>query len=162
MDIKKIATLGLALALATSLAACGSGSSASTATDAGSSTEATATDTTASSDSGFDAVDFYYADGSFWRGSVETTEATAYGTAGGTEAMEDIAFLEDGTCTLTPCSGHEDLLTGEGTWEGDASSVTVTIDGAEIVFTAVDDNTLSANAADFGIEGFDVVTFVLY
>jgi len=161
---KILVALMLAAVLAVPLAACG-GSSDSSSSDTSTDTAAEATtDDAAASDSDFDAAYFYCADGSFWRGSVETTGQTVYGTAGGTEPMEDVQFMEDGTCTITPNENHTDLLTDStATWEGTESEVTITTtDGATITLTVVDDSTLEGTASDFGIADFDVITFVLY
>lgn len=98
-----------------------------------------------------------------WRASVETTGNTVYGNFAGNEYMLDLVLDEDGTATCTPLESHEDLLAGEGTWTAsDDSAVTVTIDGKDIVLTVIDDATMEGNPTDFGIEGFDVLSFEYY
>ena len=98
-----------------------------------------------------------------WRASVETTGNTVYGNFTGNEYMLDLVLTEDGTATCTPLEGHEDLLGGEGTWTAvDDSAVKVSIDGKDITLTVIDDATMEGNPADFGIEGFDVLSFEYY
>ena len=146
----------LSVALCAPLAACGSSSGSNGGSTASSST-ATTTATTSSS---FDANKFYAGQ---WRGSVEITGQTVYGTAGGNEQMLDVILNDDGTCEVKPLEAHADLLTDTGTWEGTESDVTLTLSkGTTIKLTVVDQATLSGNAADFGIADFDTINFDFY
>lgn len=112
------------------------------------------------SSSDFDAVAFY---NGTWRGSVETTGQTVYGTAGGSEQMIDVILNEDGTAETKPCKNHEDLLTEEGTWEAaDDKSVTVKLPSGDITLTVVDETNMTGDPTDFGIDGFDQLDFTLY
>ena len=143
-----------AAALCMPLAACGGSSSGSA--DAGS-TEAASTEAAGPSD---EAKEFFTGQ---WRGSVEITGETVYGTAGGNEQMLDVIFADDGTVQVAPLEAHADLLSAEGTWEGDPSaSVTLHLEDRDITITVVDSATLQANAADFDIEGFDTINFDFY
>ena len=154
---KSIVALAAAATLVLPLAACGGTSTGSNnaAKDSGTAS------TQQSSD--FDAVAFYAGEtDSTWRASVETTGATAYGNVAGSEPMLDLIINADGTCSTEPLENHKDLLTAEGTWEGTESELTLTLDGATVALTVVDDTTLTGNPADFGIEGFDELTFTLY
>mgnify|MGYP007105543503 CR=1 FL=1 len=154
MKNTKIAiALASALALGMPLAGCAS----SSASDSGSTTTAAAS----SSQSGdFDAASFYTGT---WRASVETSGTSVYGTTSGSEPMTDVIFSEDGTCEIKPLEAHKDLLTTTGTWEGTDSEVTITTaEGKTITLTVKDDTSLTANPSDFGIDGFDTMTFVLY
>ena len=112
-------------------------------------------------DANFDA---YAVFGGQWRGSVEGAgDQTPYGTNNGAEPMLDVYLNEDGTCSVEPLEAHKDLLTEEGTWSADdAASVTLSLPSGDITLTAVDDITLEADPTAFGIEGFDVLTLVLY
>lgn len=108
----------------------------------------------------FDAAKFYAGK---WRGAVEVSGTSVYGTTSGSESMLDVNVEEGGTFTIEPLEAHKDLLATDGTWEGSDSELTLaTVDGKQIKLTVVDDTTLSANPADFGIDGFDKITFVLY
>lgn len=145
------------------LVGCG-GSSSSTSTDTSSSSSATTTTTTSDSSSStsssdFDANAFYVGQ---WRGSVEITGQTVYGTAGGTEQMLDVIINEDGTCEVTPLEAHADLLTDTGTWEGTEDELTLHLTDKDITLTVVDKATLEGNAADFGISDFDTIDFDFY
>ena len=150
MKKQLIVAAACALALGLPLAGC-NGSSDATTGDNGSST------TSESSD--FDAVDAYYGQ---WRGSVEITGQTVYGTAGGTEQMLDVELNEDGTCEVVPLEAHADLLTDEGTWEGTEDEITLHLSSKDIVLTVVDSATLSADAADFDIADFETINFDFY
>ncbi len=98
-----------------------------------------------------------------WRASVETSGNTVYGNVAGKEPMLELVLTEDGTATVTPLEGHEDLLSGEGTWEAaDDTAVTVKLDSADITLSVIDDANMEGDAADFGIEGFDVLNFEYY
>lgn len=108
----------------------------------------------------FDAAKFYAGK---WRGAVEVSGTSVYGTTSGSESMLDVNVEEGGTFTIEPLEAHKDLLATDGTWEGSDSELTLaTVDGKQIKLTVVDDTTLSANPADFGIDDFDKITFVLY
>ena len=143
----------LAMTLALPLAACG-GTPAATGDDGG--TDAPA----ASEDGGFDAVDAYWGQ---WRGSVEITGTTVYGTAGGTEAMLDLNLEQDGTCTVEPVEAHADLPTDSGTWEGTESEITLHLETAgDVTLTVVDSVTCEGDAHAFGIADFDTIQFDFY
>lgn len=141
----------MALALSLSVVACDSSSST---TDDSSNSE-----TTTSEDGEFDAVEAYWGQ---WRGSVETTGETVYGTAGGTEPMLDVYLEEDGSCTVEPLEAHADLLTDEGTWEGTEDTITLHLSSGDIVLTVVSGTTLEGDAADFDIADFDTINFDFY
>ena len=148
---KNILVVGaLAVTLALPLAACG-GTPAATGDNGGS-------DAPAASESGdFDAVDAYWGQ---WRGSVEITGTTVYGTTGGTEAMLDLNLAEDGTCTVEPVEAHADLPTDSGTWEGTESEITLHLETAgDVTLTVVDSVTCEGDAHAFGIADFDTIQF---
>ena len=151
---KNILVVGaLAVTLALPLAACG-GTPAATGDDGGTGAPA------ASEDGGFDAVDAYWGQ---WRGSVEITGTTVYGTAGGTEAMLDLNLAEDGTCTVEPVEAHADLPTDSGTWEGTESEITLHLETAgDVTLTVVDSVTCEGDAHAFGIADFDTIQFDFY
>ena len=154
MNKKLIVSAGLMVALSMPLVGCG-GQQAPAAQ-----AETTTDDKAAQSSSDFDAVAFY---NGTWRGSVETTGQTVYGTAGGSEQMVDVILNEDGTAQTKPCKNHEDLLTEEGTWEAtDDKSVTVKLPSGDIVLTVVDETNMTGDPTAFGIDGFDVLNFTLY
>lgn len=145
------------------LAGCGS-SSTSTSTTSDSSSQTTSSQSASSSSSSssssdFDANAFFVGQ---WRGSVQTTGETVYGTAGGTEAMLDVICNEDGTCEVQPLESHADLLSDTGTWEGTESELTLHLSSKDITIKVVDDTSLQGTASDFGIDGFDTIDFVLY
>ena len=151
---KQIITVMTVAALSLPLMACGT-SGGTTATTDGETT------TTAEQSTADDDLMAFFA--GTWRASVETTGNTVYGNFAGNEYMLDLVLTEDGTATCTPLEGHEDLLTGEGTWNAaDDSAMTVTINGKDITLTVIDDATLEGNPTDFGIEGFDVLSFEYY
>ena len=128
-------------------------SDSSTSTPAGDSTEQSQTEE-------FDAVDAYWGQ---WRGSVETSGTSVYGTTGGTEGMLDINLEQDGTCTVEPLETHADLLSDTGAWEGTESQVTLHLDSAgDIVLEVVDSVTLEGDASLFDISDFDTITFSFY
>ena len=143
----------LAMTLALPLAACG-GTPAATGDNGG-------TDAPAASESeGFDAVEAYWGQ---WRGSVEITGTTVYGTAGGTEAMLDLNLAEDGTCTVEPVEAHADLPADSGTWEGTESEITLHLETAgDVTLTVVDSVTCEGDAHAFGIADFDTIQFDFY
>lgn len=109
-----------------------------------------------SEQSDFDAVDAYWGK---WRGSVEITGTTVYGTAGGTEPMLDVNLNEDGTCEVVPLEAHADLLSDEGTWDGTESEITLHLSSGDVVLTVVDKVTCEADAAAFDIADFDTIQF---
>ena len=146
----------LAMALSMPLVACGNASSG-TSSNSGTTTATEQKSDTKTSD--FDANGFYAGQ---WRGSVETTGQTVYGTAGGTEQMLDVFLNEDGTAETKPCKNHEDLLTATGTWTLDGDTVTLELDGKTITMTIENDNAMSADPTQFGIDGFDSMEFALY
>ena len=149
---RQIIALVAAAALAMPLMACGT-SGGTSETDTSSSTE--------SEQGTNDELAEFYA--GTWRASVETSGNTVYGNVAGKEYMLDLVLEEDGTATVTPLEGHEDLLTGEGTWTAsDESAVTITIDSTTIELTVIDDATIEADPTDFDIDGFDVLTFEYY
>lgn len=140
----------LACALGLPLAGC-SDSPSSTAVD-DSSTQGQTED--------FDAVSAYWGQ---WRGSVETSGTSVYGTTGGTEGMLDINLGQDGTCSVDPLETHADLLSDTGTWEGSESEITLHLDSAgDITLRVVDSVTLEADASAFEISDFDTITFSFY
>lgn len=151
---KTVLALALAATLALPLAACGGGTAASG--DAGSNDAAT----TATAEASDEAKEFFAGQ---WRGSVEVTGQTVYGTAGGNEQMLDVNFADDGTVTVVPLEAHADLLNAEGTYEGDpATSVTLHLGDRDITLTVVDSATLQGNAADFDIADFETINFDFY
>lgn len=153
MKNMKIAQLFGAAALALALAACGGG--AAPAQDSGDAAEGEATEAEAVE------TDYSFFAGQ-WRGSVEVTGETVYGTAGGNEQMLDVVFGDDGTVEVTPLEAHADLLTDSGTYEGTESEVTLHLSSGDITLTVVDNATMQGNAADFGIDGFDTINFDFY
>ena len=152
--MKKQLVLAAACALAISmpLVGCGGNGGSGTTTD-----DATATQSDAGGD--FDAVEAYWGQ---WRGSVEITGQTVYGTAGDTEQMLDIQLNEDGACEVVPLEAHADLLTDEGTWEGTEDEITLHLSSKDIVLTVVGSAKLEGNAADFDIADFDTINFDFY
>lgn len=151
---KTVLAVALAATLALPLTACGSGSA--TSADGGSA-ETTAAQPAGASD---EAKEFFTGQ---WRGSVEVTGQTVYGTAGGNEPMLDVIFADDGTVTVVPLEAHADLLNAEGTYEGDPStSVTLHLGDRDITLTVVDTATLQGNAADFDIADFETIIFDFY
>ena len=155
---QKALVLAVAAALAMPLAACGGSNSPST-TDTKSDSAATAT--TGKSDSSSKEKDASYYAGQ-WRGSVETTGQTVYGTAGGSEQMLDVYLNEDGTAETKPGKNHEDLLAATGTWTLDGDTVNLELDGKSITMKIENDNAMSADPTQFGIDGFDSIEFALY
>lgn len=153
MNKKQLIAAVLTATIALPLAACG-GSSAGSTTTTGSGAA-----TTSSSAKEKDAA--YYA--GTWRGSVATTGTSVYGTTGGSEQMIDVILNEDGTCETKPCKNHEDLVTDTGTWELDGTTVKVKLSGGtEATLTIENDNAMSGDPKDFGIDGFDQIDFALY
>ena len=149
---QKAIVLAVAVALALPLAACGGSTGSGSDASAGSAT-------TSSSAKEKDAA--YYA--GTWRGSVATTGTSVYGTTGGSEQMIDVILNEDGTCETKPCKNHEDLVTDTGTWELDGTTVKVKLSGGtEATLTIENDNAMSGDPKEFGIDGFDQIDFALY
>ena len=158
---KTICAVAVALALALPLAGCSSSTSSTTddSTDDTATEEEASDDAEDAEDDSFDAVAFYEGQ---WRAVVETSADSPYGTTAGTESMLDVYIEEDGTCSVVPLEDHADLLTDEGTWEGDETTLTLHLTDGDITITVVDDKTLTADPTDFGIDGFDELTLVLY
>ena len=152
--------IALALVLAVALPVAGCSSTTDTAgTDSDATSEEEATTEEDAEDDAFDAAAFYEGK---WRGGVELTGSTVYGDVTGTEQMLDVDVSADGTCTVTPLDGHEDLLTDSGTWEGTETTLTLHLTSGDIEMTVVSDYALVGDSADFGIDGFDEINFVLY
>ena len=155
---QKAFVLAVVAALAMPLAACGnSGSSTSTATKS----ETTTTQSSSSSSDSKTKDASYYA--GQWRGSVEMTGQTVYGTAGGFEQMLDVNLAEDGTCEVVPLEAHADLLNDKGTWEGTAVKLTLHLEKAgDIELTSSGKNSLEGDAHAFDIADFDTIQFDFY
>ena len=129
----------LAMALSMPLVACGNASSG-TSSNSGTTTATEQKSDTKTSD--FDANGFYAGQ---WRGSVEMTGQTVYGTAGGFEPMLD------------------DLLNDKGTWEGTADKLTLHLEKAgDIELTVSGKATLEGDAHAFDIADFDTIQFDFY
>ena len=109
--------------------------------------------------SDFDAVEAYWGQ---WRGSVETTGESIYGSTSGNEQMLDVNLEQDGTCSVEPLEAHADLLTDEGTWEGTESEIVLHLSSGDITLSVVGSNALEGNAADFDIADFDTINFAFY
>ena len=107
----------------------------------------------------FNAIATYYGQ---WHGAVETSGDSVYGTMGGEEAMLDLYLNDDGTCSVEPVEAHADLLTDEGTWDGTEGQIVLHLTDGDITVTVTGGDTAEANAADFGIEGFDTILFDFY
>lgn len=155
---QKALVLAVAAVLAMPLAACGN-SGSSTSTDTKSETTTTQSSSSSSDSKTKDAS--YYA--GQWRGSVETTGQTVYGTAGGVEPMLDVNLAEDGTCEVVPLEAHADLLNDKGTWEGTADKLTLHLEKAgDIELTSSGKNSLEGDAHAFDIADFDTIQFDFY
>lgn len=141
----------LALALATPLVGCGAGGNSAPASSSSNSVQSQKSD--------FDANKQYVGQ---WRGSVEITGQTVYGTAGGNEQMLDVILTDDGKCEVKPLEKHADLLTDTGTWEGTEKELTLHLSKGDIKLEVVDNASLKGNAADFGIADFDTINFDFY
>lgn len=142
--------LATVTALSLPLVGCGSGTSG----NGGGTAQQSATS------EGFDAVESYWGQ---WRGSVETTGTSVYGTTGGSEQMLDIDLGKDGGCTVEPLEAHADLPSHTGTWEGTESEIVLHLDDAgDVTLTVVSSAKLEGNAADFGIADFDTINFTFY
>ena len=150
----------LAVALSMPLVACSGTSSSSTSTSGSSSSSSSASSSSSSSSSSsFDANNFYVGQ---WRGSVEITGQTVYGTAGGNEQMLDVNFAEDGTVTVVPLEAHADLLNDSGTWEGTEDEVTLHLSKGDITLKVSGKAALEGTASDFDIADFDTINFDFY
>ena len=113
-----------------------------------------------SKSSDFDANGFYAGQ---WRGSVEMTGQTVYGTAGGFEPMLDVNISDDGTCEVVPLEAHADLLNDKGTWEGTADKLTLHLEKAgDIELTVSGKASLEGDARAFDIADFDTIQFDFY
>ena len=151
----------LAMALSMPLVAC-SGGSTGTTNNSGSTTTTTEqkSDSKSDSKSDFDANKFYAGQ---WRGSVEMTGQTVYGTAGGFEQMLDVNIADDGTCTVVPLEAHADLLNDKGTWEGTKDELTLHLDKAgDITLKVTGKANLEGDAHAFDIADFDTIQFDFY
>lgn len=102
------------------------------------------------------------ADSEVWRGFVEYRENTVYGSANGYEPMLDLVLGDDGSCTVTPLEGHDDLPSDVGTWEDLGEVVMLHFDSGLIELRVIDSARLEGDASSFGIEGFDFVVFDLF
>ena len=152
--MKKHVLLALAVTavLAMPLTACNATSASSTDPGSG--------DETTSADEGFDAIEAYWGQ---WRGSVETSGTSVYGTTGGSEPMLDIELDQDGSCTVEPLESHADLPSDSGTWEGTESEITLHLESAgDVTLTVVSTTTLEGDASLFGIADFDTINFDFY
>lgn len=146
----------LAMALSMPLVACGNASSGTRSNNG----TTTATEQKSDSKSDFDANKVYAGQ---WRGSVEMTGQTVYGTAGGFEPMLDVNISDDGTCTVVPLEAHADLLNDKGTWEGTADKLTLHLEKAgDIELTSSGKNSLEGDAHAFDIADFDTIQFDFY
>ena len=88
---KQVLVAGLlAATLCMPLAACGGSSTSSTSPSSSTTTSSTSTTSSSSKDSSSSEFDANKAYAGQWRGSVEITGQTVYGTAGGSEPMLDV------------------------------------------------------------------------
>ena len=152
--MKKEALLmgALACALSMPLVGCGGTPASSTGETTGTAAEEQSGD--------FDAVEAYWGQ---WRGSVETSGTSVYGTTGGTEGMLDVNLEKDGTCTVEPLEAHADLPSDEGTWDGTESEIVLHLNSSgDITLSVIDNVTLEGDASDFGIADFDTINFSFY
>ena len=157
--MKKQLIVGLALVTAVAMPLVGCGGSSSSGSTA-SSTTTSSSSSSSSSSSDFDANAFYAGQ---WRGSVEMTGQTVYGTAGGSEQMLDVNLDDDGTCEVVPLEAHADLLTDTGTWEGTSDELTLHLQNAgDITLTVTSKSTLEGDAHAFNIADFDTIQFDFY
>ena len=160
---KQVLVAGLlAATLCMPLAACGGSSTSSTSPSSSTTTSSTSTTSSSSKDSSSSEFDANKAYAGQWRGSVEITGQTVYGTAGGSEPMLDVNLSDDGTCEVKPLEAHADLLTDTGTWEGTKDDITLHLSSKDITLKVVDKNTLEGNAADFDIADFDTINVDIY
>lgn len=150
----------LAMALSMPLVACGNASNGTSSNSGTTTATEQKSDSKSDSKSDFDANKFYAGQ---WRGSVEMTGQTVYGTAGGFEQMLDVNLAEDGTCEVVPLEAHADLLNDKGTWEGTADKLTLHLEKAgDIELTVSGKATLEGDAHAFDIADFDTIQFDFY
>ena len=150
----------LAMALSMPLVACGNASSGTSSNSGTTTATEQKSDSKSDSKSDFDANKFYAGQ---WRGSVEMTGQTVYGTAGGFEQMLDVNLAEDGTCEVVPLEAHADLLNDKGTWEGTADKLTLHLEKAgDIELTVSGKAHLEGDAHAFDIADFDTIQFDFY
>lgn len=150
----------LAMALSMPLVACGNASSGTSSNSGTTTATEQKSDSKSDSKSDFDANKFYAGQ---WRGSVEMTGQTVYGTAGGFEQMLDVNLAEDGTCEVVPLEAHADLLSDKGTWEGTADKLTLHLEKAgDIELTVSGKANLEGDAHAFDIADFDTIQFDFY
>lgn len=150
----------LAMALSMPLVACGNASSGTSSNSGTTTATEQKSDSKSDSKSDFDANKVYAGQ---WRGSVEMTGQTVYGTAGGFEPMLDVNISDDGTCTVEPLEAHADLLNDKGTWEGTADKLTLHLEKAgDIELTSSGKNSLEGDAHAFDIADFDTIQFDFY
>ena len=150
----------LAMALSMPLVACGNASNGTSSNSGTTTATEQKSDSKSDSKSDFDANKFYAGQ---WRGSVEMTGQTVYGTAGGFEQMLDVNLAEDGTCEVVPLEAHADLLNDKGTWEGTADKLTLHLEKAgDIELTSSGKNSLEGDAHAFDIADFDTIQFDFY
>lgn len=150
----------LAMALSMPLVACGNASSGTNSNSGTTTATEQKSDSKSDSKSDFDANKFYAGQ---WRGSVEMTGQTVYGTAGGFEQMLDVNLAEDGTCEVVPLEAHADLLNDKGTWEGTADKLTLHLEKAgDIELTVSGKANLEGDAHAFDIADFDTIQFDFY
>ena len=150
----------LAMALSMPLVACGNASSGTSSNSGTTTATEQKSDSKSDSKSDFDANKFYAGQ---WRGSVEMTGQTVYGTAGGFEQMLDVNLAEDGTCEVVPLEAHADLLNAKGTWEGTADKLTLHLEKAgDIELTVSGKANLEGDAHAFDIADFDTIQFDFY
>ena len=102
-----------------------------------------------------------------WRASVDDVDSAVYGDASRWEYLFELRMHEDGTAELTAAEGHEDLLEEAGSevsWEAeDAHSATLHLaSGEDVTLSVIDDITMEASAAPFGVDGFDTLVFRYY
>lgn len=150
----------LAMALSMPLVACGNASSGTSSNSGTTTATEQKSDSKSDSKSDFDANKFYAGQ---WRGSVEMTGQTVYGTAGAFEQMLDVNLAEDGTCEVVPLEAHADLLNDKGTWEGTADKLTLHLEKAgDIELTVSGKANLEGDAHAFDIADFDTIQFDFY
>ena len=150
----------LAMALSMPLVACGNASSGTSSNSGTTTATEQKSDSKSDSKSDFDANKVYAGQ---WRGSVEMTGQTVYGTAGGFEQMLDVNLAEDGTCEVVPLEAHADLLNDKGTWEGTADKLTLHLEKAgDIELTVSGKANLEGDAHAFDIADFDTIQFDFY
>jgi len=148
------------MALSMPLVACGNASSGTSSNSGTTTATEQKSDSKSDSKSDFDANKVYAGQ---WRGSVEMTGQTVYGTAGGFEPMLDVNISDDGTCTVVPLEAHADLLNDKGTWEGTADKLTLHLEKAgDIELTSSGKNSLKGDAHAFDIADFDTIQFDFY